>query len=98
MALAGLAIYLRLSDVLRGSLRWLLFIFGFLIVLGVHYYVLHLQTIFWHTWKDFLFLNGANQFILFGARYQKLILRVEESTTGGRCSLAVSAVSSFVPV
>jgi hypothetical protein len=25
-------------------------------------------------------------------------LRVEESTTGGRCSLAVSAVSSFVPV
>jgi hypothetical protein len=76
LALAGLAIYLRLSDVLRGSLRWLLFIFGFLVVLGVHYYVLHLQTIFWHTWKDFLFLNGANQFILFGARYQKLILAI----------------------
>ena len=43
LELAGLAIYLRLSDILRGGLRCLLFIFGFLVVLGVHYYVLHLQ-------------------------------------------------------
>ncbi len=76
LALVGLAIYLRLSDILRGWLRWLLFVFGFLVVLGFHYYALHLRTIFWHTWKDFLFLNGANQFILFGARYQKLVMAV----------------------
>jgi hypothetical protein len=36
LALAALAIYLRLSDILRGGLRCLLFIFGFLVVLGVH--------------------------------------------------------------
>ncbi len=34
LALVGLAIYLRLSDILRGWLRWLLFVFGFLVVLG----------------------------------------------------------------
>jgi len=68
--LVGLAIYLRLAEILRGPLRWFLFIFAFLLVLGFHYYVLQLRTAFWHTWRDFLFMNGADQLILFGARYQ----------------------------
>jgi hypothetical protein len=74
--LVGLVIYLRLADILRGWLRWLLAILAFLIVLGFHYYVLHLPTAFWHTWKDFLFMNGTDQLVLFGTRYQKLGLAV----------------------
>jgi hypothetical protein len=74
--LVGFAIYLRLADILHGWLRWLLFIFAFLIVLGFHYYALHLQTAFWHTWKDFVLMNGADQLVLFGTRYQRLALAI----------------------
>jgi hypothetical protein len=75
--LLGLAIYFRLSDSLRGWLRWLLFISGFLIAFASHFYLIrHAQTFFWHTWKDFWFMNGSDQLLLFGARYQTLALVV----------------------
>lgn len=74
--LVGLAMYFRLSEILHGWLRWLLLILAFLVVLAFHYYVLHLRTGFWHTRKDFLFMNGTDQLVLFGTRYQKLALAV----------------------
>jgi hypothetical protein len=76
VVLVGLAIYLRLSDILRGWLRWLLFVFAGLVVIGLHYYALHARTAFWHTWNDFLYKNGTDQLILFGARYRTLAMSV----------------------
>jgi hypothetical protein len=74
--LVGLALYLRLSEILRGGPRWLLFSLGCLIVLAFHYYVLHVRNAFWHIWNDFLYMNGTDQLLLFGARYRKLSMAV----------------------
>lgn len=70
--LVGLAVYLRLSDILHGWSRWILFIFAFLIVLSCHFYILHLRTFVWYTWKAFFWMNGADQLNLFGTRYKYL--------------------------
>lgn len=74
--LVGLAVYLRLSEILRGGTRWLLFGLGCLVVLGFHYYVLRVRNAFWHTWNDFLYMNGTDQLFLFGVRYRKLSMVV----------------------
>ena len=74
--LVGLAIYLRLSDRLHDWIRWLLFVIGCLVVLAFHYYVLYQRNAFWHTWKDFLYMNGTDQLFLFGSRYHELAMAV----------------------
>ncbi len=71
LCMAGLALYFRLSEFLRGWLRWLLFASAFLIVTGFHYYSLRFKPSYWHT-KDFYTMNGADQLVLFSARYGKL--------------------------
>lgn len=73
VCLLGMAVYFRLTDVLRRWQRWALFIAAFLIVLAFHYYVIHLRTAYWHT-KDFYMMNGADQLVLFRARYATLSL------------------------
>jgi hypothetical protein len=83
--LVGLAIYLRLSEILRGWIRWLLFLVGCSVVLGLHCYVLRLKNAFWHTWKDFLYMNGTDQLSLFATRYQNLSIAV--LGFGGICFL-----------
>lgn len=74
--LVGVTIYLRLSEILHGWLRWLLFVFALFIMLGFHYYALHHPTASWHTWKNFLLMNGTDQLVLFGTRYRKLSVAV----------------------
>ena len=71
VCLIGLAAYFRLADALQGWVRWALFASAFLVVLLVHYYILRLRTAYWHT-KDFYLMNGADQLVLFQARYMKL--------------------------
>lgn len=71
LCLIGLAAYFRLAEALRGWWRWVLFASAFLIVLGFHYYVIHLRTDYWHT-NDFYLMNGADQLALFRVRYVKL--------------------------
>lgn len=71
VCMVGLAAYLRLADVLRGWIRWALFASAFLTVLLVHFCLLRFRTAFWHK-NDFYLMNGADQFVLFQARYHKL--------------------------
>jgi hypothetical protein len=71
LCLVGLAAYFRLADTLRGWSRWVLFAGAFLVVVGFHYYTRRLHGVYWHT-KDFYFMNGADQLVLFQARYVKL--------------------------
>jgi len=75
LCLIGLAVYLRLSDFLKGWARWALFVSAFLVVLCFHYYTLRLRPIYWHT-KDFFVMNGADQLLLFQAHYTKLVWAV----------------------
>jgi hypothetical protein len=75
LCLFGMAIYFRLADVLHGSRRWGLFASAFLVILGFHYYVKQLRTVYWHT-KDFYLMNGADQLVLFQGRYAKLAVAV----------------------
>jgi hypothetical protein len=75
LCLAGLAAYFKLADLLRGWLRWLLFASAFGVVVGFHYYALRLRSAYWHT-RDFFVMNGADQLVLFGSRYEKLALAV----------------------
>jgi hypothetical protein len=76
VVLAGVGVYLRLSDIFRGWLRWVLFVSAFFIVLGFHYYALHRPTDEWHTWKNFLLMNGTDQLVVFGTRYRQLAVAV----------------------
>ena len=71
LCLIGLAAYLRLSDVLKGWMRWALFGSAFLVVTGFHYYTLRLRPVYWHK-KDFFIMNGADQLVLFQAHYKKV--------------------------
>src|SRR5712691_5613885 len=73
LCLVGMAAYLRLADMLKGWRRWALFASAFLVVLAFHFYVLRFRTAYWHT-KDFFFMNGVDQFVLFRARYAILAL------------------------
>jgi len=75
LCLVGLAVYFRLAEVLHGWHRWGLFASAFLAVLGFHYYVKRLRTVYWHT-KDFYLMNGADQLVLFQGRYVKLAVAV----------------------
>lgn len=72
LCLVGLGAYFRLSDVLHGWRRWVLFAAAFMVVLGFHYYLKRLHTEFFHT-KDFFFMNGADQLYLFQRHYLKLV-------------------------
>jgi hypothetical protein len=69
--LVGLAVYFRLADATRGWRRWSPPALALLAILGCHFYVIHLYTLHWHS-KDFYAMNGADQMVLFGARYAKL--------------------------
>ena len=71
LCLIGLAAYLRLAEVLHRWRRWALFASTFLVVSIFHYYIVRLHTEYWHT-KDFFVMNGADQLVLFQARYVKL--------------------------
>jgi hypothetical protein len=71
LCLIGLALYLRLSDLLRGWTHWALFASAFLVVVCFHYYTLRLRPVYWHS-KDFFVMNGADQLVLFQAHYIKL--------------------------
>jgi hypothetical protein len=75
LCLLGLATYFKLAELLRGWQRWLLFASAFLVVVGFHYYALRFRNVYWHT-RDFYKMNGTDQLILFGARYEKLALAV----------------------
>ena len=71
LCLLGLAAYFKLAELLRGWLRWALFGSAFLVIVAFHYYALRFNVFWWHT-KDFYTMNGADQLVLFGARYIKL--------------------------
>lgn len=71
VCLVGLALYFRLADAARGWWRWSLLPAGLVIVLGCHYYVIHLRTLFWHS-KNFYAMNGADQMVLFSSHYANL--------------------------
>jgi hypothetical protein len=73
LCLIGMAAYLRLADMVKGWQRWALFASAFLVVIAFHLYVLRFRTAYWHT-KDFFFMNGVDQFVLFRARYAILAL------------------------
>lgn len=75
ICLIGLAAYLRLSDVLKGRMRWALFPSALLVVARIHYYVMQLPSTYWHN-KDFFVMNGADQLVLFQAHYAKLAVEV----------------------
>jgi hypothetical protein len=69
--LIGLASYLRLGELLRGSERWGLFACALLVVFGIHYYAIHSWTAEWHT-RYFFMSNGADQLVLFDRRFKRL--------------------------
>jgi len=75
LCLLGLVIYFRLAGLLHGWHRWVLFASAFLVILGFHYYVKQLRAVYWHS-KDFYFMNGADQLVLFQGHYAKLALAV----------------------
>ena len=74
-AVLGMAIYLRLAEILTGALRWALFAAALLIVWAFRYYAVHLRSEYFHT-KDFYEMNGADQLVLFRAHYEYLAYAV----------------------
>jgi len=70
--LLGTAAYVLLAEKLHGIYRLLLFVSAFLAVYAAHVFITrHYRTYSWHR-TDFHTMNGADQLLLFGTRYNKL--------------------------
>ncbi len=74
LCIAAAVAYIKLAESMNGRRRWALFGSAFLIVLVLHYYIVHhFQTQYWDT-SIFYLMNGADQLVLFGSRYTKLAM------------------------
>jgi len=74
LCLIAVAAYIKVAKRLNGLYRWLVFASALLAVLVVHVYIVrHFRTQYWDT-SIFYLMNGADQLVLFGARYVKVAM------------------------
>jgi hypothetical protein len=69
--LVAMVAYIVLAEKARGGYRWLVDALALLALCAVHFYLLRFKTAEWLGIRA-LWRNGADQLVLFGARYQHL--------------------------
>jgi len=87
LLLATLA-YILLAEKARGGYRWLVDALALLALCAVHFYLLRLKTEGWLGIRA-LWRNGADQLVLFGARYLHFAEAV--GVFGGLCFVVAAA-------
>ncbi len=74
LCLIWVAAYIKLAECVKGWFRWAVFVSALLAVFMVHVYIVrHFRTQYWDT-SIFYLMNGADQLVLFGARYVKVAM------------------------
>jgi hypothetical protein len=70
----GILVYVILADKLSGWYRWALLASACGAAVALHFYIVHhFRTQYWET-SVFYLMNGADQLVLYGARYAKLAM------------------------
>jgi hypothetical protein len=67
--LLAMVAYIRLAESARGLYRWTVFASGFLALIALHFALHHFRTEGGFG-PRFVFMNGADQLVLFGERYR----------------------------
>ena len=67
--LLAMVAYIRLAEPARGLYRWAVFASGFLALIAIHFALHHFRTAGGFG-PRFVFMNGADQLVLFGERYR----------------------------
>jgi hypothetical protein len=74
LCLGAAIVYIKLAEILSGLRRWALFGSAFLVVLAIHYYVVHhFQSQYWES-SVFYMMNGADQLVLYNRNYTWLAM------------------------
>jgi hypothetical protein len=89
--LVALVAYIRLAETVCGWRRWMVLALSFLSLIGLHFALHHFRTEGGFG-PRFVFMNGADQLVLFGERYR---LFAEYILIFGSCAFLAGAIRDW---